>query len=391
MRLLDAFLLESEARVNLIISKQGDKLNSYYTEKVDNNRFPTLKSWIEYLDKITDKYLQWVVNGLIVGKMLLRNGIIRPENEEYFKLFDQFKSRMERKDINQYRDFMDLKNSIDDVRHTISKRQLDKNNFSKLIDNGDAEIIHKGSNFIVYQIKSVEASMVLGRGTIWCTAGDKNNMFADYKRKGDIYIFIINGNKYQIFFDLLADKMRVDFMDAQDESIFTRHSSEITNDIFENKEVVEYLNTLADYYDADMIRDIDMNWWKSKKVKDFLEEYGHKFYDLFVQNFRTRNKNLYRIIKDGMTDHLYDTHNIHYMALSEYNSRSFKMLCKMIGINDDPTKIFDELYYDKDNYITETDKEKTIFINKNKRIGFIFAGPEEINSPMVTIFIRMGS
>jgi hypothetical protein len=59
-----------------------------------------------------------------------------------------------------------------------------------------------------------EASCELGRGTKWCTAAEKNNMFDQYSDKGPLYVWRDkNGEKYQFHFETAQ------FMDAKDHTI----------------------------------------------------------------------------------------------------------------------------------------------------------------------------
>lgn len=64
---------------------------------------------------------------------------------------------------------------------------------------------------------TVEASMALGRGTKWCTAGKNNNVFNQYHSDGPLHIWIdAKGEKYQFW---LSDSGGLQMMDSSDREL----------------------------------------------------------------------------------------------------------------------------------------------------------------------------
>lgn len=82
-----------------------------------------------------------------------------------------------------------------------------------------------------------EASCELGRGTKWCTAAEKNNMFDSYSQQGPLYVWRDkNGEKYQFHFEATQ------FMDSKDHPIdaktiaYFRTKHPVTSKLFAKRE-----------------------------------------------------------------------------------------------------------------------------------------------------------
>ena len=74
-----------------------------------------------------------------------------------------------------------------------------------------AEIVQR--NPLVIVPKTEAAAKWFGKGTKWCTAADKDNMFDYYNKRGLLYIVFWNGKKYQLHFESMQ------FMDERDQKI----------------------------------------------------------------------------------------------------------------------------------------------------------------------------
>jgi hypothetical protein len=81
----------------------------------------------------------------------------------------------------------------------------------------ETEFIHHGEDgFMIVSPKTEFASKWWGKGTQWCTASEKNNMFQRYNKEAPLLIIIMpNGDKLQLH----VRKDDIQFMDAQDREV----------------------------------------------------------------------------------------------------------------------------------------------------------------------------
>lgn len=221
MKLLDALILESEAKVNAINQKQGDKVWSMYQNDIDDPNyrgevdFNNSHQLITWIDRINDKYTQWVVNMYVNGNITLDQ--IESIGEIY-KQFEKYKRFIDKKDINQYKTYDELYVTIVTASSNdpSSKREKEKLENEKYFALGIAKIFYQDSNIKVVIPYTKEASCYFGKGTKWCTAGENDNRFDEYNRTGPLYIIMPKGEqKYQLWFS----DSSVQFMDSLDKQI----------------------------------------------------------------------------------------------------------------------------------------------------------------------------
>ena len=169
------------------------------------------------------QHTQWILKQY-------KNKSIRQEDHPRINtalsLFQKHQSKLPRKDLNQYRSLNDLEDSLEPYKETISNKE------QKKLDKSGAEKIHDENGFKVYHLKTKEAACHYGKGTKWCTAADKNNMFHNYNDRGPIYYIEGKNNKgerkkYQFHFNSKQ------FMDDKDSDIdmneFIKNNPEIKN------------------------------------------------------------------------------------------------------------------------------------------------------------------
>jgi hypothetical protein len=211
----DGLLLED--KVDFISAKQGDKVWAAYEQDPTPNKpkFTNASEVIKYLaDNISEKHLQKIVNWYQQSQILLGDiGNIKT----LIDAFEKVKPKLEKKDLNQYKDVDDLR-VVMDVEEPVSNKQKERDYVKALYDKNEIETFYKDSSITVSIPKTEEASKFLGRGTKWCTAADKDNMFDNYNSKGKLYVIDCkNGEKYQFYF---AKKISEnEYRDAGDESI----------------------------------------------------------------------------------------------------------------------------------------------------------------------------
>ena len=83
----------------------------------------------------------------------------------------------------------------------------------------ESEVLIKSDSLTVVIPKTEYASKWWGKGTQWCTAGDKNNIFERYNKNGPLIIIIVNGVKTQLHVDLVDKGNEIQFMDEHDNPV----------------------------------------------------------------------------------------------------------------------------------------------------------------------------
>lgn len=222
MKLFNAFLLESQQKIDHLEKTQGTKvLAALQKDRGINARrdYKTSLEVITELDSWSEKYLQWLVNRYIDGKFSIED---KYRLTSLLERFEKYKSKTKWNDINKYKSVSDLDIELEDIfvldgnGHETSKRQEDKSIGDKFIADGDAKVFYQDSKIKVVIPKTKEASCYFGRGTKWCTAADKHNMFDSYSEQNDLYIIMPKGmEKFQLHFG----DSGVQFMDSHDTDI----------------------------------------------------------------------------------------------------------------------------------------------------------------------------
>lgn len=151
--------------------------------------------FIKYWEEEFNRYVEWVLLKWLQGNFLYED---LPRVKTAIDQFDQKKRALEKKDINQYKTLSELEDAVgllDDVKSARQQKQEIKNEgIKKIVDN---------DRILLAQLLTEEAASFYGKNTKWCTAGDKNNMFSRYNKKGPIY-FLLNkqtNEKFQIHYE----------------------------------------------------------------------------------------------------------------------------------------------------------------------------------------------
>ena len=122
------------------------------------------------------------------------------------------------RDINQIRGLSQLENIIEQYgeKETTSSSEQASKEEQQLVQTNQAKILYNDNQIKVLIPETQKASCFFGKGTRWCTAATKNNMFSSYAKPNDpLYIIIIKGTneKYQVHYGTGQ------FMNANDEPI----------------------------------------------------------------------------------------------------------------------------------------------------------------------------
>jgi hypothetical protein len=193
-----------EYKRDITISKLGDKLVNAATRDQQQD-IDTIISALEQMDPTTNKqYVEWLARQYIKQQFRLED---YPRVNDIVIKFEQIKNKLEQKDINQYT-FKTLEEVIDKEFNVKLKDEVSEE------DIPGAKNLYKGPLGRLDVPMAEEAAKLLGKGTKWCTAAEKNNMFEKYNEKGPLYVWRDkSGDKYQFHFETRQ------FMDSRDNPI----------------------------------------------------------------------------------------------------------------------------------------------------------------------------
>ena len=198
-------------------------------------KYPHLSSAIDELTasdpSSSQKYLMWS------AKMLDQDSSIDAEDvSSLLRDFQKQVGKIKEKDINFFKTFNDLKNAVEKAKETKTgqeKRKLEKAE--------GADSIYDDGRFVVFHIKTLEATCHYGAGTKWCISSRDESHFKNYSSKNVIFYFVIdrnpeNENLKKIAVAVKRDKsnkiLGFEFYDAEDDLISSdKVLSEIKNAI----------------------------------------------------------------------------------------------------------------------------------------------------------------
>lgn len=216
MKLSNIVMLVEGPREEYVINNMGPRLLQRAQQDAQASKdINQLVDQLSAIDPTNNKqYLQWIAKQYL-------NKLFRIEDasriHELLVNFNQLKPRLAKKDINQYK-LHDLEQEIDNIMQGGETDNMKQSNYDNV---ADAEYLYKGPLGTLVVPKTEAASCELGRGTKWCTAAEKNNMFDTYHEDGNLYIWIDrSGKKYQFWFNNSEDddgfEQSYQIMDARD-------------------------------------------------------------------------------------------------------------------------------------------------------------------------------
>ena len=228
----------------------------------------------------TNKYMIWLIKQYVQNKFKIPEDLSKLNSE--LERFSKISHKLEKTNINDYSwdEFLEVIPKLEDMHTSNEEKRIAKAGAEKLFEN---------SNWIIIHPKTEEASCYYGKGTRWCTAAEENNYFDRYNRDGNLYIIISKTNpeeKYQIHFQSGS------FMNAEDSPLDDREMNKIFND----KELLEFLSSLADK-EGGLV-----------KLPEDLENYNGGEFDVDISDlesiYRTANRDGVRFafIQELLTD-----------------------------------------------------------------------------------------
>lgn len=193
---------------------------------VDTNKIK--RSTFDDILQVTDEksaYATWLASRLV--KNDIKDSDIK-DFDGVFKIFDTYKNKFPKKDINQIKSSSDIRqflSKVDDIKKETENDPSKIKGVNKL-KKYKKLIVGKTDSYIVFQIERgsmdlYKASCDLGSGTGWCTAtGKSRSHFDNYTESGDLYIFYPkngdSGEKVQVYTELSFESYRIKEMQDSD-------------------------------------------------------------------------------------------------------------------------------------------------------------------------------
>jgi hypothetical protein len=193
-----------EYKRDITITKLGDQLVTA-ASRDQNQDIDTIIAALEQMDPTKNKqYVEWLARQYIRSQFRLED---HPRVNDVLVKFEQIKNKLDQRDINKYT-FRSLEEIIDKEFNVKLSTRSDET------DVPGANNLYNGPLGRLDVPITVKASKILGKGTKWCTAAEKNNMFEQYNEQGPLYVWRDkSGDKYQFHFETKQ------FMDSRDNTI----------------------------------------------------------------------------------------------------------------------------------------------------------------------------
>lgn len=330
----------------LISEGRKEDLKKKYSNKFDEetlNWILNISDLVDFNHKYTD-FLLRVVDPKIDATADYVDIII-----DNLKLFDKYQSKLEKKDINQYKDVIELENSLKPFQEKEKEKELESQS-KKIYEKGD---------FVVIQPKTEEASCKYGSNTKWCVTSKGSGHFGRYTAGRQGLYFIINKakstnknySKVAIHFD---DGGNIRYWDAQDSPMSQREI-----DVFEYAfpEMIEAIKSDYKVYagsmtDKFLTQTFDSMGENSKEDRNYLKSdynlsslirgfqnipdlgFGHSEARLSISLMLYRN--------DSGDDKFIDSYKV-FITYKSIDEKTFTASIGFMGDDETPGEDFEDL------------------------------------------------
>lgn len=188
----------SRAKIDLLSAKYHLDHSFDNTQGKRTTPEEIIKYFAEYGDPTNKKiYTDWIIRQY-------SNKEFRQEDTErvskYLTMFETYKSKMENKDILKYKTLTDLRDAINEHAKTTSAVGADYS----IVEIPGATKMWEDENIAIIRLDTIEASCIIGRGTEWCTATQKNdgtptenNHFESYSSRGPLFVILSKIHKHK--------------------------------------------------------------------------------------------------------------------------------------------------------------------------------------------------
>lgn len=150
----------------------------------------------KYLDKYSEKNLDFVLNISDLQDFnhkytdwILKTDLPDMDFETYIEVavdlvkdFDKYQSQMQKKDINQYKNIIELESALSPFKHKEELKKLES----------QVDKVYEDDKFIVVKPKTQEASCKYGSNTKWCVTQRNTDYFERYTSGNQELYFVID-------------------------------------------------------------------------------------------------------------------------------------------------------------------------------------------------------
>lgn len=211
--------LLTEGRLQDIIKKYGKEDQEY----IDDIMFFSEKD-----PSGNNKYLEWLVKNWLTPLGDNPSSSVAPNRGELVnavELFHDNLQRMNNKDINSYRHYVELKLAVDEAEE--KRKEKERNKEAKK----EKKVIYTDDRWLVVSPQSWKASCFYGAGTKWCVSSKNNSSHWDQYSKRSTFFYVIDKKKtqkdplYKVAYRILSSG-RKEVWDAEDLEISTLRRGE---------------------------------------------------------------------------------------------------------------------------------------------------------------------
>lgn len=192
------------------IIKEADKESFLISQKPKNLSIEFWTEAVKWAININPKYSVWLARLIANNPKEFRFGEDDNKVKEALRLFEKVKNRpeIEKKDINQYKQYSDLAKAIEPFKDKGGVREEQR----KKAEEG-VKKIDEIDGYGLYLIKNYDGAHWIAQGTEWCISDQ--SAYEDYAQNGPIYYFSQGEDPYALyhfasgqFKDIYDDPMR---------------------------------------------------------------------------------------------------------------------------------------------------------------------------------------
>jgi hypothetical protein len=239
-----------EGRIEYVIKQVGPKLEQALAKDTSARKFKVtdVQTLVNYLAEKFDptknkSYLPALANKYVKGQFKVEDF---EKIFEGLKVFDKFKSKMEVKDFNAFKDMDAFWTAVEPFEGQQTGKEQQRQ-----VKQTETDVYYEDSNLKVIIPKTEAASCTYGSGTKWCTAADSNNMFGEYSRQGPLYILMFKSlggkpRKFQLHYESNS------FMNEKDSPVSKAEIAALSKDAGYTK----FLSKLIDQHYGEHLREV---------------------------------------------------------------------------------------------------------------------------------------
>lgn len=199
------------------------------------------------------KYSKWLCNLYKRGARLdeygdlVENGTAYPNVKDNLAKFDDLKSTLQNRDINQFKTYSQFYDTVKELSEdNLSDRQKERRTRNAY---KDTKLLFSDDKYEVWTPTTYAGSCTLGKGTTWCTAYSENDKYyRDYSSRGTLYVIIDKhhpDSKFQFHFETGS------FVNEEDEEIVTEDDDFKIPDALEDDKLIDFFKPMIDKSSVD--------------------------------------------------------------------------------------------------------------------------------------------